>query len=141
MIKGSCHCKNIEYHLKTETSINKLYLRKCECSFCRKQGAVYTSDPEGVIFVKINNESNIIKYKFSTKLVEFVICGKCGVMPYVSMAVNQDIYAAINLKSSQINLEGKEIKILGVENESRKSSIKRRMKSWSKLVVSMQNDI
>ena len=116
-IEGGCHCGNIEYVFETSIPLERLYLRECQCSFCRKQGAIYTSDPNGNIYINIKDKRNVTKYKFSTKVIEFIFCKRCGVMPYASMSLDQYSYAVINIRTSVIDLKGKEIKTLVNENQ------------------------
>lgn len=133
VISGSCHCKNIEYIFETLIPVEDLYYRECNCSYCKKQGAIYTSDPEGVIYINIKEERNIIKYKFSSEVVEFVICKQCGIMPCASLCLNKDIYAVINVRTSDIDLNGKNIKNVILEAEAPNESKIRRLQNWSTL--------
>jgi hypothetical protein len=135
-IEGGCHCKNIEYAFETTMPIEQLYFRECGCTFCSKQGAIYTSDPSGIIDINIKDKEKIIIYTFSTEVVEFIICKQCGVMPYVVMRLDQALYAVINIRTSNIDLAGKEIKKIKINTETKIDSIKRRLKYWSKLNVS-----
>jgi len=41
MKKGSCHCKAIEFEVVLEKGLENL--RRCNCSLCRRKGAVIAS--------------------------------------------------------------------------------------------------
>jgi hypothetical protein len=45
--RGSCHCGNVRWILQSSFAFSDLPMRACQCSFCRKHGAVSTSDPKG----------------------------------------------------------------------------------------------
>ena len=59
IIEGGCHCGNIQYHYAVEVPLGSLSIRACNCSFCTKQGAIYTSDPKGKLNVKIRSNNDI----------------------------------------------------------------------------------
>ena len=44
---GNCHCKNIEILFEISKPPQELWVRKCPCSFCTKQGNLNIADPDG----------------------------------------------------------------------------------------------
>ncbi|VAV91328.1 hypothetical protein MNBD_ALPHA02-564, partial [hydrothermal vent metagenome] len=50
--KGQCHCGNIRFTFETTIDVPEMALRRCSCSFCRKQGGRYTSDPNGKLSIE-----------------------------------------------------------------------------------------
>ena len=46
-LRGGCHCGNLKVAFETSLDPSILQLRACQCSFCRRHGAVTTSDPGG----------------------------------------------------------------------------------------------
>jgi len=130
IIEGGCHCGNINYIYKTEVATNKIPLRKCGCSFCSKQGAIYTSDPNGKLIVKIESKKHINNYQFSTKQVNFVFCTKCGVMPLSTTKINQKLYALINVNTSNKNINKSSVTETDFSKETVSESIERRKSKW-----------
>ena len=51
LIHGSCHCGNIAFDLVWEPAPAEIPARACTCSFCRKHGGVWTSNPRGSLRV------------------------------------------------------------------------------------------
>src|SRR5579859_2220723 len=49
ILRGGCHCGNLGVVLETERDPRALPLRACQCSFCRRHGAVTTADPGGLL--------------------------------------------------------------------------------------------
>lgn len=96
-IDGGCHCGNIRYTFYTSLSPQQLSYRMCGCRFCSKQGAVYTSDPQGRL--ELNYSGEISVYQFASKDVEFVSCKTCGIMTHVLCASDTQQYAALNTNS------------------------------------------
>jgi len=78
-LKGACHCGNIKLELNTPNSPLSLWLRKCPCSFCHKQGNVNVADPDGLLIIKIENRENTFFYQMGHKTSDRLFCGICGV--------------------------------------------------------------
>lgn len=79
LIKGACHCGNIKLEFNTPKSPQALWLRKCSCSFCHKQGNINVADPEGFLTIKIENKKNTFFYQMGHKTSDRLFCGTCGV--------------------------------------------------------------
>jgi hypothetical protein len=43
LIKGSCHCGGVNFEVKLRSDQNEV--RRCNCSLCRKKGALMASVP------------------------------------------------------------------------------------------------
>lgn len=72
---ASCHCGSIELELLLP---NGFELRRCNCSICRRKGAIVGS-------VLINNlkilkgESFLTLYQFNTNTAKHYFCSACGI--------------------------------------------------------------
>lgn len=72
---ASCHCGSIELELLLP---NGFELRRCNCSICRRKGAIVGS-------VLINNlkilkgESFLTLYQFNTNTAKHYFCPACGI--------------------------------------------------------------
>ena len=97
--QGGCHCGNVRWTLRSRLALSRLPARACQCGFCRKHGALTTSDSRGEMRFSVQDRSAIIRYRFATKTADFLICGLCGV--YVGAQMNQDgqYYAIVNLRT------------------------------------------
>ena len=76
--RGNCHCGAVGYEYRSEKPVGEWFVRSCECSFCKKHGAVYTSDPAGSIRFMRKDPSALSRYRFGHKTADFVFCGRCG---------------------------------------------------------------
>ncbi len=94
---GKCHCGNIHFTFETHIAVPEIIHRCCTCSFCRKQGARYSSDPGGRLDVSISQKENINRYRFGHKTADFIICKICGVMPFITSDIDGNTYAVLNI--------------------------------------------
>ena len=74
-LSGNCHCKNIEILFEISKPPQELWVRKCSCSFCTKQGNLNIADPDGCLKVTINRKADVFWYQMGHKRVNvyFVI--------------------------------------------------------------------
>ena len=75
---GCCHCGAVGYEYETAKAPADWPMRACQCSFCQKHGAVYTSDPKGVVRWTHADPSLLSRFRFGHKTADFVFCGRCG---------------------------------------------------------------
>jgi hypothetical protein len=78
-LKGACHCGNIKLEFNTPNSPQALWLRKCSCLFCHKQGNINVADPEGFLTIQIENKENTFFYQMGHQTSDRLFCGNCGV--------------------------------------------------------------
>lgn len=72
----TCHCGGVE--LAVTLSDGLTTARRCDCSFCRRRGAVAVSAPlSGVRVVK--GAGLLRKYQFGTHVAEHYFCSVCGI--------------------------------------------------------------
>ncbi len=98
-VTGRCHCGNIEYLFLSPLPKLELPIRTCDCSFCRKQGACYTSHPHGELQAKVHDQSKLNRYRFGTEAADVFLCTKCGVFPFIIGDLDNQQYAVINANS------------------------------------------
>ena len=73
--KASCHCGSIELELFLPNGFD---LRRCNCSICRRKGAIVSS----VLIenLKILKGKDSLKlYQFNTKAARHYFCSICGI--------------------------------------------------------------
>jgi len=129
-LKGSCHCGNIKLEFKTLNSPQALWLRKCACSFCHKQGNINVADPEGSLTIIIENKENTFFYQMGHKTSDRLFCGNCGV--YIGGLMTHDCKSVCVLNANTLDADNDlsaptEIKVLAQTPEER---ILGRMSRW-----------
>lgn len=102
-IKGACHCGNISYEFRTVFTPATLFIRNCQCSFCRAHGGATARDPNGTVAITARDPELVTLYRFGTKTTDFVLCGRCGV--YVGAVLSHDgkKYATLNMRLSSLD--------------------------------------
>ena len=75
---GRCHCGAIGFEYRTEKPVAEWPVRACQCSYCLRQGACYTSDPAGAVRFVHGDASAVTRYRFGQKTADFLFCGRCG---------------------------------------------------------------
>lgn len=101
--KGSCHCGNIRFEFQSVYPPGEFQPRACGCSFCKKQGATYISDPLGSLTIDIVDTDKRLRYRQGSRSADFLICAQCGVLTAVTYEKDGSIYAAVNSKAVDID--------------------------------------
>jgi len=96
---GGCHCGNVRWTLRSLLTLSELPARACQCGFCRKHGALSTSDPQGEMRFAVKDRNAMVRYQFATKTADFLICGRCGVYVGAQMKDDGRCYAIANLNT------------------------------------------
>jgi hypothetical protein len=94
--EGGCHCGNLRFALETAHAIAELPLRACQCSFCRRQGALSTSDPLGRVHLSVRDPALLIRYRFGLRTADFLVCAACGVYIGATIDDGGGAYAILN---------------------------------------------
>jgi hypothetical protein len=75
---GRCHCGALCFEYRTGKPVEEWPVRACQCSFCLKHAAVYTSDPAGAVRWMHADASQLARYRFGQKTADFLFCRRCG---------------------------------------------------------------
>lgn len=86
-LHGSCHCADLTAELSTRIAPSGFHPRACDCSFCRKHGASWISDPAGRLRITARG-STLQSYRQGSDQARFLVCGRCGVL--VAVVVEHD---------------------------------------------------
>ena len=87
--KLSCHCGAVELLLDLPDGI--VDPRRCDCSICRKKGAIAASVPlSGVTIVKGHAELKL--YQFNTNTAKHYFCSICGIYTHHQRRSNPQEY-------------------------------------------------
>lgn len=74
--RATCHCGAVELELYLPEGIVKP--RRCDCSICRRKGAIVASVPlSGLRIVKGNDVLGL--YQFNTRTARHHFCSVCGI--------------------------------------------------------------
>ncbi|PHQ98594.1 MAG: aldehyde-activating protein [Marinosulfonomonas sp.] len=74
--KLTCHCGAIELAVTLSDGLNTA--RRCDCSFCRRRGAIAVSAPlDGVKIIK--GADKLTLYTWGTGTAKHYFCSVCGI--------------------------------------------------------------
>ncbi len=85
--KASCHCGSVELEIDMHEGIVDPH--RCDCSICRRKGAVVASAPLSAIKI-IKGEDILSLYQFDTKEAEHYFCSRCGIYTHHKRRSNPD---------------------------------------------------
>jgi len=74
--KATCHCGAVELELDFPHGISEPH--RCDCSICRRKGAVVTSVPLSGLRV-VRGDEVLKLYQFDSKEAKHYFCGNCGI--------------------------------------------------------------
>ena len=94
ILHGGCHCGALRVEFETAAP-ETLSVRECQCTFCRKQGARNTSDPQGHVRI-VAARGALLRYRFGLRTADFLVCTRCGV--YVGCSLD-DEFISINTRA------------------------------------------
>ncbi|TLM77063.1 GFA family protein [Microbulbifer harenosus] len=74
--RATCHCGAVELELDLPAGL--VDVRRCDCSMCRRRGAIAASVTlDGIRIVK--GAEHLKLYQFNTKMAKHYFCGNCGI--------------------------------------------------------------
>lgn len=74
--RASCHCGAVVLELDLPDGI--VDPRRCDCSICRRKGAVVASVPLSGILI-VQGEEHLTLYQFNTHTAKHYFCARCGI--------------------------------------------------------------
>ena len=87
--RATCHCGAIELELSLPEGI--VDPRRCDCSICRRKGAIVASVPlSGIRIVRGADELKL--YEFNTHTAKHYFCGNCGIYTHHQRRSNPEQY-------------------------------------------------
>ena len=87
--KASCHCGAVELELELPEGL--VDVRRCDCSLCRRRGAIVASIPLSGIRI-IQGETELRLYQFNTRTAKHYFCSICGVYTHHQRRSNPEQY-------------------------------------------------
>ena len=88
--QGSCHCGAVKFTVKLPDGL--VDPRRCNCSMCRRRGAIVASVP--LADLKIDQgEASLGTYQFNTKTAKHHFCLHCGIYTHHQRRSDPTLYA------------------------------------------------
>jgi hypothetical protein len=86
---SSCHCGSVVLELDLPDGI--VDPRRCDCSLCRRKGAIVAS--VALSGIKIVKGQDVLKlYQFNTKTAKHYFCSNCGIYTHHQRRSNPEQY-------------------------------------------------
>jgi hypothetical protein len=129
-LAGHCHCGAIRVELTTELPVEDLPLRACQCGFCRRHGALTTSDPQGYLHIEAApGAAN--RYRFGLGITDFLLCAECGVYVAATMETDGALTAVLNVAGVALpGFEGRTPSPMIYDEETPAERVERRKARW-----------
>jgi hypothetical protein len=87
--RATCHCGAVELELSLPDGI--VDPRRCDCSMCRRKGAIVASVPLSGLRV-VKGQDALVLYRFNTHTAQHFFCSKCGIYTHHRRRSNPDQY-------------------------------------------------
>jgi len=94
-LAGGCHCGNLALSVELPRAPPAYAPRACDCEFCLRHGALWVSDPQGSLLIRIRDERDISRYAQGDRLAEMLLCRNCGVL-VSALWREQRLYGVVN---------------------------------------------
>jgi len=86
---ANCHCGEVKIEVHLPNGLENV--RRCDCSLCRRRGAIVASVPlSGIKIVK--GKENLRLYQFNTKTAKHYFCATCGIYTHHQRRSNPKEY-------------------------------------------------
>jgi hypothetical protein len=133
---GSCHCGNLRVELETKRAPADFPVRACQCTFCRRHGALSISDPQGRLTFRVADEQALVRYRFGLKTADFLICARCGVYTGAMFVEGDRAWAVVNLNVLDDRAAFGAPEPFSYEGEVAEDRQTRRRARWTPAVIS-----
>ena len=87
--RATCHCGAVVLELDLPHGI--VNPRRCDCSICRRKGAVVASVPLDGIRI-VSGAEHLTLYQFNTHTAKHYFCSHCGIYTHHQRRSNPDEY-------------------------------------------------
>jgi hypothetical protein len=135
--EGACHCRDITIAFETSAP-GTTPLRACQCSFCRRHGAMTTSDPAGRL--KIISAHALSFYRFASRTAEIIVCPRCGVYLASSIEGPAGRVATLNVVGAHIDaFLGRQAVAISYDDEAAAAKRARRLALWTPTAIGVDD--
>jgi hypothetical protein len=139
-LTGGCHCGNLGISFHTRSSPGDLNPRACDCSFCKKHGALYVSDPSGRLIINVKDSDALTKYRQGSGTADFLVCRRCGVLVGAIWERDASISAAVNARCLQRHEEFAEPVVVSPQKLGKEEKTARWETLWTRDVQISTSD-
>ncbi len=87
--KATCHCGAVELSIDLPNGLENL--RRCNCSLCRRKGAIMALASLTALTVT-RGEENLGLYQWNTKVAKHYFCKTCGIYTHHQRRSNPNEY-------------------------------------------------
>jgi hypothetical protein len=88
--RASCHCGSVVLELDLPDGL--VDLRRCDCSMCRRRGAIVASVALSGVHI-LEGEHVLKLYQFNTKTAKHYFCSNCGIYTHHQRRSNPHQFA------------------------------------------------
>lgn len=88
-MKGTCHCGAVEIEVTLAEGLASA--RRCDCSFCRRRGAIVVSARLGDLQVT-QGADHLTLYQWGTRTAKHWFCSVCGIYTHHQRRSNPQEY-------------------------------------------------
>jgi hypothetical protein len=75
--QGSCHCGRVKFEVDADLD----HVRVCDCSMCRRRGALNHRVAEGDLRI-LSPLAHVALYQWNTMTAKDYFCPMCGIQPF-----------------------------------------------------------
>lgn len=86
---GSCHCGAVIFEVRLNNGFDNL--RRCNCSLCRRKGAVMAGVPLDALRV-LEGADKLSLYQWNTMTAKHYFCSVCGIYTHHQRRSNPNEY-------------------------------------------------
>ena len=143
ILRGACHCGQVEVAFETAMSAADVPLRACGCSFCRRHGTKAVADPNGLLMISAP-PNGLNRYRFGLRTADYLICRTCGAYVAAVITGNGEERATLNVTATAIpELADRRAKSVDYDLETVEGRTARRLTTWtpSRIVQRAQAEV
>lgn len=131
ILRGACHCGQIEVDFETAIPLDELPLRACGCSFCRRHGTKAVADPNGHLTISAP-PNGLNRYRFGLRTADYLICRTCGAYIAAVISGYGEERATLNVTATAIaELADRRAEPVDYDREGIERRRARRLTSWT----------
>ena len=132
---GICHCGELRFIFSTSRPPADWSVRACQCEFCRAQGVLSVSDPDGSLEFQILEPSRLNRYQFGLRTADFLICRTCGVYIGAVITTPNGRFGIINVNTLCAEPDGMTPShSMDYDAESIEDRVSRRESRWTPVI-------
>jgi hypothetical protein len=131
ILRGACHCGQVEVAFETASPVADLPLCACGCSFCRRHGTKAVADPNGRLTISAP-PNGLNRYRFGLRTADYLICRTCGAYIAAVISGHGEERATLNVTATAIpGLADRHAEPVDYDRESAEDRRARRLTTWT----------